>query len=214
MAEDYSDRPVSRATLMEIQADREVIEEGYNFLDEKLVMLAQELLRRLTAYEQAHQAFQRSQAAAYEALAAAIGRHGLEGLQVYPPRALNGARLRWRRRDFLGVRLLEDAHLETSRDSGSGAGARSGPVRPSAEADRCTARFAELAEAGAELAAEAANLHRQLAEYERTEQRARALDNVILPEVRQAERRMGERLEESEQEEAVRIRLFAPGRGD
>ena len=209
MAEDYSDRPVSRATLMEIQGDREVIEEGYTFLDEKLVMLAQELLRRLAAYEQARQAFRQRQAAAHAALAAAIGRHGLEGVQVYPPRPMQGARLHWQRRDFLGVRLLEEAGLE----AGGGSAATRAPVRPSAEAEACAARFEEVTEAGAGLAVEAANLRRLLAEYERTEQRARALDNVILPEVRQAERRMGERLEESEQEEAVRIRLFAPGNG-
>lgn len=209
MADDYSDRPVSRATLMEIRGDREVIEEGYTFLDEKLVMLAQELLQRLAAYEQARQAFQQRQAAAHAALAAAIGRHGLEGLQVYPPRSMKGTRLHWRRRDFLGVRLLEEAGLEP----GPASSGEPTPVRPSAEADACAARFGEVAEAAAALAVESANLRRLLAEYERTEQRARALDNVILPEVRQAEQRMTERLEESEQEEAVRIRLFAPGHG-
>jgi V/A-type H+-transporting ATPase subunit D len=206
MAEDYSDRPVSRATLMEIRGDREVIEEGYTFLDEKLVMLAQELLRRLAAYQQAREDFQRRQAAAHAALAEALGRHGLEGLQAYPPGRMSGARLHWQGRDFMGVRLLEGAALE----AGAGAADAPAPVRPSAEADRCAARFREVAEAGAALAVEGANLRRLLAEYERTEQRARALDNVILPEVRQAEQRMNERLEESEQEEAVRIRLFAP----
>ncbi|MEF8792453.1 V-type ATP synthase subunit D [Thiohalorhabdus sp.] len=207
MAEDYSDRPVSRATLMEIQADREVIEEGYDFLDEKLVLLAQELLQRIKAYQQHRQRFRDKQAAAYDALAMAIRRHGLEGLQLYPPRPLETVKLHWRRRDFLGVSLIESAQLESQQGSeGSEA-----PPRPSAEARDCAARFAELAADGAALAAEAANLRRLLAEYEKTQQRARALDNVILPEVREAERSMGERLEEAEQEEAVRIRLFAPG---
>ncbi|HKJ70533.1 MAG TPA: V-type ATP synthase subunit D [Gammaproteobacteria bacterium] len=208
MADDYSDRPVSRASLMEIQADREVIEEGYSFLDEKLVLLAQELLRRLETYEESRARFRELEQAAFGALAAAVGRHGLEGLQVYPPQGPPGGRLRWRDRDFLGVPLRDEARLETEED-----GERRPAVRPSAEAEACAARFGELRDATAALAVEAANLRRLLAEYERTEQRARALDNVVLPEVREAERRMGERLTESEQEEAVRIRLFAPGPG-
>lgn len=209
MAEDYSDLPVSRASLMEIQAEREVIEEGYNFLDEKLVLLAQELLQRLRAFERERDRLGAAEAEAARALAEAVGRHGLEGLQVHPPRPLQGARLTWRPRDFLGVRLREAPALETR----SGTEQTEEPARPSAEARTCANRFAQVAEEGAALAVEAANLRRLLAEYRRTEQRARALDNVILPEVRQAERRMGDRLEEAEQEEAVRIRLFAPGRG-
>lgn len=209
MAEDYSDRPVSRATLMEIRADRGVMEEGYDFLDEKLVLLAQELLQRVKAYQHHRQRFRDKQAAAYDALATAIRRHGLEGLQLYPPRPLETAQLRWHRRDFLGVCLMESAQLECQQGSEGG----EAPPRPSSEAHDCAERFAELAADGAALAAEAANLRRLLAEYEKTEQRARALDNVILPEVRGAERRLGERLEEAEQEEAVRIRLFAPGHG-
>lgn len=209
MAEDYSDRPLSRATLMEIRADRQVIEEGYEFLDEKLVLLAQELLRRLKAYEANRARFREQETAAQRALAEAIGRHGLEGLQVYPPQPLAEAQLHWRRRDFLGVRLMEAPQLENRYDQEAGGE----PPRPSAEARGCARSFAELCEAGVALAVEAANLRRLLAEYRATEQRARALDNVVLPEVRQAERRMGERLEEAEQEEAVRIRLFAPGHG-
>jgi V/A-type H+-transporting ATPase subunit D len=208
MADDYGDRPVSRATLMEIQADREIIEEGYSFLDEKLVMLAQELLRRLRGYEQARADLRQREAAAHRALAEAVGRHGLEGLEAYPPQPLAEARLTWRPREYLGVRLMVAPELAIRyREEAGGQ-----PPRPSAEARECAERFRQLTEAAAGLAAEAANLHRLLAEYRRTEQRARALDNVVLPEVREAETRMGERLAESEQEEAVRIRLFAPDR--
>ncbi len=208
MAEDYRDRPVSHATLMEIQTDREIIEEGYNFLDEKLVLLAQELLQRLRAYERDRERLKARQTAARQALAEAVGRHGLEGLLLYPPRPLASAQLHWRRRDFLGVSLLEEPQLETRHRSG---GAEE-PPRPSAEAEACADRFAELVDLGAVQAVEAANLRRLLAEYRHTEHRAQALDKVVLPEVRQAEQRMGERLEEAEQEEAVRIRLFAPPR--
>ena len=206
MAEDYSDRPVSRATLMEIQTDREVMEQGYQFLDEKLVLLAQELLRRLRDYEERGRRYRDLEGRAREALAAAVARHGLDGLQVYPPADLGDARLPRHGQTFLGVRLLSSEGLAAPPESGT----TEVPFRPSREARECAGLFRELAEEGAGLALAGANLHRLLAEYERTEQRAEALSNVILPEIRQAQWRMSERIEEGEQEEAVRIRLFAP----
>jgi len=209
MAEEYADRPVSRSSLMEIQEDREVIEEGYGFLDEKLVLLAQELLRRLREYEEEQHRYREAERAAAQALAEAVGRHGLEGVQLYPPADPGESRLRGRDQFFLGVALKEAPSLESSPSGAEG----ETPARPSAEAESCAERYRALTEAGAELAVKAANLRRLMAEYRRTERRAQALDNVILPEVRAAERGMSERLEEAEQEESVRIRLFAPGQG-
>ena len=209
MAEEYADRPVSRSSLLEIQEDREVIEEGYGFLDEKLVLLAQELLKRLREYEEEQRRYRELEQAAARALAEAVDRHGLEGVQVYPPAAPGESRLRFRTQNFLGVELREGAVLESSGPAGES----EVPPRPSAEAEDCAEQFRVLTEVGAELAVKAANLRRLMAEYRRSEKRARALDNVVLPEVRTAERGMRERLEEAEQEEAVRIRLFAPGQG-
>lgn len=208
MAEEYADRPVSRSSLMEIAEDREIIEEGYGFLDEKLVLLAQELLRRLREYEEEQRRYREAERAAAAALAEAVDRHGLEGVQLYPPADPGESRLRCRDHSFLGVELKEAPSLESS---GPGA-AEETPPRPSAEAEACAERYRDLTAAAAALAVKAANLRRLMAEYRRTERRAQALDNVILPEVRAAERGMRERLEEAEQEEAVRIRLFAPGR--
>ncbi|MBF0418470.1 MAG: hypothetical protein HQL86_09515, partial [Magnetococcales bacterium] len=51
------------------------------------------------------------------------------------------------------------------------------------------------------------NLQRLLTEYRRTERRARALEDVILPELDEAIHEMEIRLEELDQEEAIRVRL-------
>ena len=53
------------------------------------------------------------------------------------------------------------------------------------------------------------NLHRLAEEYRRTEKRARALENVLLPEVSDRLKRINEHLETFEQEEAIRARLAA-----
>ena len=49
--------------------------------------------------------------------------------------------------------------------------------------------------------------HRLLAEYRLTERRARALENVILPEIEQSLNEMNSYLEEADLEDAIRARL-------
>ncbi len=55
------------------------------------------------------------------------------------------------------------------------------------------------------LAALERNLRRLAAEYRRTERRARALENVLMPELEQALRFVEEQLELYELEENVRV---------
>jgi len=61
-------------------------------------------------------------------------------------------------------------------------------------------------------AARAANLRRLIDEYRRTERRARALENVLLPEIDHSLKFIEEQLDAVDQEEAVRVRNAARGR--
>lgn len=209
MADPYADRPASRSVLLEIRRDRQVVEEGYRFLDEKRVLVAQELLRRLEAYRTRAEQAARLRREAVERLGAALEMHGLQGLGVYPPRPWTDGPLQWTPRSFLGVALAENPQL----GRGPAQPPEPPPVLPSPEAERCAEAFRELVAAAAEQAVELANLHRLAAEYTRTDRRARALEDVILPEVAGSEKRVEEHLEEAEQDEAVRIRLFAKSPG-
>lgn len=56
------------------------------------------------------------------------------------------------------------------------------------------------------LAGVSGNLHRLGREYKITERRARALENVILPEIDQSLRQMSSLLEEQDLEDAIRAR--------
>jgi V/A-type H+-transporting ATPase subunit D len=60
-----------------------------------------------------------------------------------------------------------------------------------------------------ELAACVASLRRLIREYVRTERRARALENVVLPEIDESLRFIEEQLDAVDQEEAVRVRNAA-----
>jgi len=146
------------------------------------------------------------QADAEAALARAAGRHGLEGLWVYPRAEPGPGTVRIERRSFLGLPLAE-AILEGA----ASAAPRPRPVDPSPEAERCRACFTALLECAARLAALTGNLHRAAAEYRRTERRARALENVLLPEIDAALREIGNHLEALEQEEAIRVRRARAG---
>ena len=76
----------TRSVVLELKDERRAMHEGYVFLDEKCLLLAGEMLRELARYAELQRAFVAAWDAAVAALQAAVARHGLEGLQVYPPR--------------------------------------------------------------------------------------------------------------------------------
>lgn len=193
----------SRAALLTLRRDRRVIEEGHRFLDEKRVALAHELLRRTEAYNALRAAFRQRALQARRAYAGAIARHGLEGLQVYPPLAPGDAVLEAREILFLGLRLVDRARLPLTGSADAPA-----PWR-TAEGARCAEAFRGLAEDAAAMAAAGATVLRLIREYRRTERRVKALENIVLPEARRVERRFETALEELDQEEVMRSRLFA-----
>ena len=199
------ERTPTRAALLELGAERLVVDEAYEFLDEKRLLLAAELLRELRRYEQQLARLQESTRRANRRLAGAVQRHGLQGLLVYPVAVLAGARVAVARRNLMGVTLQETV-LQIPDAGGAG---RTLASNPSPEALRCADAFRELVELGALLAGISGNLYRLYAEYRLTERRARALENVILPEIEQALQQMSARLEEQDLEDTMRARRLA-----
>jgi V/A-type H+-transporting ATPase subunit D len=196
----------TRAAVLELERERGVVSEAYDFLDEKRLLLAAELLRQLEAYQRIEAELESLAAQARGRLASAVERHGLHGLSVYPARPLHGVDLSERQRNFMGVTLVD-----TSLDEAPPAetAARRVAANPSPEAERCGAAFSELLQPAVRLAGISGNLYRLQAEYRLTERRARALENVIIPEIEQALRVMDTHLEELDFEDAVRVRLQA-----
>lgn len=194
----------TRSAYLELKDERLLIREGYEFLDEKRMIVAQEMLRQLAAYRENLAAYQSAHARSVTALAGATARHGLEELTVYPRFELEGWGCQHRYYRFLGVELIDPQCPDI------GWGPVPPPAVPSPEAIECRDRFAELLPLSAELAARSANMRRLIAEYVRTERRARALENVLLPEIDDNIRFMEEQLEAVDQEEALRVRFARP----
>ncbi|WP_455235220.1 V-type ATP synthase subunit D [Thiogranum longum] len=194
----------TRAAVLALKEERTVVGEAYDFLDEKRLLLAAELLKQLDVFERLQGEINTLYATVRQRLVAAVERHGLQGLSVYPPASLEGVSLASRERNFMGVILTEtelvDAHGEQSERPA---------CNPSAEAEACRALFREILRQSAVLAGVSGSLYRLLAEYRLTERRARALENVILPEIEQALNEMTTHLEELDLEDAIRVRYQA-----
>jgi V/A-type H+-transporting ATPase subunit D len=188
----------TRSTAIELADERKLMRQGYEFLDEKRMLLATEMLAQLKIYQQRNDELVAATQQAAAALAAAVERHGLGQLQLHPkpPAPIVPAP---RRSLFLGLVMLS-------------AGAPPQPaealqaIDPSPEAKACRAAFDKLLWASADLALRAGNLNRLAREYRRTERRARALEKVLLPEVEDAIKRIDEQLDMMEREEAIRTR--------
>jgi V/A-type H+-transporting ATPase subunit D len=199
-----SDVSPTRSAVIELKDERRAMHEGHVFLDEKCLLLAGEILRELERYGQLQRQFLALYTGAQAALKAAVVRHGLQGLQVYPPAGLDSAGLHVAARSLMGVRL-QQAEWQAGTVGGSE------PVQPSPEARACQLAFAEVLTRAAELASMSGNLERLSREYQRSVRRARALQDVMLPELDRSIADIEGRLEELEQEDAIWMRQGISG---
>lgn len=197
-----SEQAPTHAALMELKAERLVVREAYDFLDEKRLLLAAELLRQLQHYQRLLTELEEKTHGARQRLGAAVKRHGLEGLAVFPAPSLEVAAIEKSRRNLMGVTLVETA-LQVDESPSTSVEV---PGNPSLEAQQCHDTFRDLIHLGAELAGVSGNLYRLFAEYRRTERRARALENILLPEIEGTLGRMSAYLEEIDLEDAIRAR--------
>ncbi|MCP5265415.1 MAG: V-type ATP synthase subunit D [Burkholderiaceae bacterium] len=201
-----AEQAATRSAALALADERTLMRQGYQFLDEKRMLLAGEILRRVREHEALAAEATEAAAGARSALGDALQRHGLAGLRAYPPLPFSPEAPEIESAAFLGVATL------SARWPARVVAAPEPALDASPEARRCRDAFVTMLEPLVRLAASATSLERLVAEYRRTERRARALENVLLPEVDQALRTIEERLELADQEEAVRTRLAARGR--
>jgi len=186
----------TRSVVLDLRDEQRAMHEGYVFLDEKCLLLAAEIVAELGRYATIAQALRDASDVARRALVSAVGRHGLEGLQLYPAGDLGSGHLEARQRSLMGVKLV-DAEFTAPPI------ARPAAIDASPEAERCRAAFVALIGRAAPLAAVAGNLERLSIEYQRSLRRARALADVLLPEIARSTAELETRLEELEQEDAI-----------
>jgi len=196
----------TRSVLLELRDERRAMEEGYYFLDEKRLVLAAQIIRELNHYESENNKYEILRKEAADSLKAAILRHGLEGLQVYPVTDIDWKPLLLDERSVLGL-VLHDVTLEYETPNE----VTSAACNPSPEAEYCHIVFAKLVVNAATLAGITRNLQRLHEEYQKTAKRARALEDILLPEIDTQLEEIEASLEELEREEVTRVR-YSSGR--
>jgi V/A-type H+-transporting ATPase subunit D len=197
----------TRSAALELKDERRAMQEGYAFLDEKCLVLAAGMLAELERYTEAARSFGAAGAAAATALAAAVTRHGFDAVEVLPPGPDEPGTLAVSRRTLMGVPLVEARwQPAAAAAAGSAAGGSAAGSVSSPEAAAAAAAFAALVEQGATLGALAGNLERLSREYRKSMRRARALSDVLLPELDRTVADIETRLEELEQEDAILLR--------
>ena len=124
--------------MLELGEEQRVVAEAYEFLDEKRLLLAAELLRQLERYELLLDEIEALVRGARQQLVAAVQRHGLQELSVYPATPLVGVGIDLQQRNVMGVTLLDARLMRPDADH------RMPPVasQPSPEAEQCRAAFA------------------------------------------------------------------------
>lgn len=202
MPELSQSRSVSRSAYLDLLHELRLTNDGYEFLDEKRMLLAAEILRQREAYREAYDRLVSLSGEAVTAFREASADQGLDGLQVAPAPRLTAPRLSVTGRACAGLELL-DAGFDPGDVASTGQ-----PLRPSASVDRCRDAYLDVVIAAAPVAALAANLERLMHEYTRTERRVRALENVVLPEIERDIEAMEEHLDLVEQEEVIRVLTF------
>jgi V/A-type H+/Na+-transporting ATPase subunit D len=190
----------TRSAVIALREERRAMRDGCAFLDEKCLLLAAAMLAELRRREALERELAPLQERARLTLAAALARHGLNGLECQPPADASAQRLVVARRSLLGVALVE-ARIEGT------AGPAPPAANPSPEAAECRVAFAALLPPLARVAAIDSNLARLHAEYKRTARRVRALEDVLLPEIERDCDAMETALSELERDEAVWARF-------
>jgi V/A-type H+-transporting ATPase subunit D len=191
----------TRSAALALADERALMRQGYQFLDEKRMLLAAEMLRALAHHQALEGQLRERMLHAQAVLRYALQRHGLNGLQAYPPATPAPAAPTLSRSRLLGVPLLT-AVLKANAPRNDKAAIDASP-----EAPACAQAFTALLGLLARLAASGGNLERLSAEYRRTQRRARALENVLLPEIEASLKTIEDHLERADQEDALRVRL-------
>ena len=187
--------------------ERQAMQEGYVFLDEKCLLLAGAMLRELRRFDEAKGRLRPLQSEAAAALAAALGRHGLQSLQCYPALPPGAVTLDLKQHLLLNVPLLDAS-------TGRHPVATPEPVYVSPEAEACRAAFLAFRQQLEVMAAMSGNLARLYREYRRSVRRVRALQDVLLPELDGELSEIETQLEELERDELLGARWQPTGSAD
>jgi V/A-type H+-transporting ATPase subunit D len=204
MADGQRQPTATRIAQLELKDEQRLVKEGYELLDEKRIRLVAEIRAQLGHLRRWQAEVRKAGEAALGSLIAALSRHGIDELSGYPPLSADEGAL-----GLVGTRLFGLELFETKWHPAA-ARLTETPVTPSPEARDCARDHRASLEPLVMTAVHSLNLRRLMREYIRTERRARAIENVVLPEIEWSLKFIDEQLEILDQEEIARVRQRRP----
>src|SRR5579871_1474733 len=100
-------RVATRIAQLELREEQRVVKEGYELLDEKRIRLVAEIRVQLEHLRHWQSEVGTARDRARSALIAALGRHGMDELSVYPAASAGDDKLEFARSRLFGLELLE-----------------------------------------------------------------------------------------------------------
>jgi V/A-type H+-transporting ATPase subunit D len=194
-------RAPSKAELLEMRDEMRLVAQGKGILEEQRDLLAHRIMDLLRTGAALQQDYANEIAAAGQALREAVLRHGLSGVGSYERTQTAWPAPQWQRHNVFGCVLVEDqsdGEPLARPELGDG-------WEVSLELERALVHFHRLSGLAVPMAALQNNLGRLTRAFVRTQRRVNALENIILPELRQAIRDTENMLDEMERESLVRI---------
>lgn len=186
----------TKSALLTLRDEAKSFGEAQRFLEEKRAVLANALVQGLRAYQRDYDDFQHAYLAAVQQLQQAVAFQGGKNLAAQPAVVLDDLKATVNRQNLLGVPLRDD-HWPSGIPM---------PVFPVPVIQMTAEKFSALLPQAFALAQQRRNLENLFKEYQKTERRSRALEEVLLPELRESMRTIEEQLEAMDLEDAIRVR--------
>lgn len=191
----------TKGNLMAAKRSRSLAENGWQLMDKKRNILIRELMTRIDEARDLQNRIDVTFQAAYEALRTAeVALGGLEGLQSCAA-ADDSVRLRWR--SIMGVEIPT-----VTADEPDCASLPYTMIDTGSELDEAYLRFTEVKVLLARMAETETTVYRLAFAIRKSQKRANALQNIVLPGLDGDIRRISEALEEKEREEFVRLKVI------
>jgi V/A-type H+-transporting ATPase subunit D len=190
----------TKGNLMAAKRSRTLAEDGYELMDKKRNILVRELLTRIDEAKELQKRIDGTFRAAYDALRTAeVALGGCADIAANAP-VDESVRLRWR--SVMGVEIASVAGDEPDQESLPYSFADTGSAL-----DEAYRRFTEVKKLLAQLAETETAVYRLAFAIKKSQKRANALQNIVIPGLEADIRRISEALEEKEREEFVRLKV-------
>lgn len=191
----------TKGNLMAARRSRILAENGWQLMDKKRNILIRELMDLIDEADALQSRIDSTFHAAYEALRAArVSLGGLEGLAAHGE-VDESVRLRWR--SIMGVEIPT-----VTADAVDASELPYALIDTDSELDKAYFRFTEVKSMLAQMAEIETTVYRLAFAIQKSQKRANALQNIVIPDLEKDISRICEALEEKEREEFVRLKVI------